>query len=263
MPIALHTVRETTGGAARRATVVLIHGVGSSHIAWDGVIAALPDGLDVIRYDLRGHGASEKPPGPYTLEDFVTDHLGLLRAEEVERCHLVGFSLGGMIAQAVAARHPEAVDRLVLLSSVAGRTDAERERVMERLAQVESHGPQGAAEMSGARWFTDAFVASHSEAVREHLERLAANEPDAYAAAYRVLATNDLAEEVSAITAPTLVMTGEWDIGSPPHMSQRLAERIPDARVRIVPGQKHSILRERPELIGEAIATFLTEEVRV
>jgi pimeloyl-ACP methyl ester carboxylesterase len=257
-----HVVRRTTGGrGGARATVTLIHGVGDSHTAWDEIVAQLPHGLDVIRYDLRGHGASAKPPGPYTLDDFVADHLAVLRGQDLARTHLVGFSLGGMIAQAVAAREPQTVERLVLLGSVAGRTEEERERVLARLAIVESGGPEATAQVSGSRWFSDEFAAAHPDVVEAQLRRLAANDPAAYRAAYRVLATNDLIEEVSAIVAPTLVMTGEFDVGSPPHMSHRLAERIPGARAEILTGQRHSILRERPEVIAAAIGAFVDEGV--
>jgi pimeloyl-ACP methyl ester carboxylesterase len=259
--VAHHVVRQTTGAGRPRAILTLIHGVGDSYTAWDEVVAHLPDGLDVIRYDLRGHGASDKPPGPYTLEDFVSDHLDVLRGQGVQGTHLAGFSLGGMIAQAIALRAPQVVQRLVVMGSVAGRTDAERERVLERLRIVESGGPEATAHVSANRWFSDEFAAAHPDVVEAQLRRLAANDPAAYRAAYRVLATNDLIEEVSAIVAPTLVMTGEFDVGSPPHMSHSLAERIPGARVEILAGQRHSILRERPEVVAAAIGAFVTEGV--
>ena len=94
--------------------------------------------------------------------------------------------------------------------------------------------------------------------MQAQLDRLVANDPAAYAAAYRVLATNDLIEEVSTIDAPTLVMTGEFDVGSPPYMAETLGTRIPRARVEILPGKKHSI---RPAVLGAAIGGFLNEAV--
>ena len=124
--------------------LVLIHGVGNRLEAWDGVVAALGGRFRTLRWDLRGHGASDKPPGPYALDDFVSDLKGLLDAHGIERCHLAGFSLGGLVAQAMALAHPAQLDRLVLLSTVAGRSAEERERVAQRLAMV-AHGIPGAA----------------------------------------------------------------------------------------------------------------------
>ncbi|HEX5193804.1 MAG TPA: alpha/beta fold hydrolase [Solirubrobacteraceae bacterium] len=258
----LHLSETTTGSAPREPArpVVLIHGVGDRSESWGGVIDRLPPGLDVVTYDLRGHGDSDKPPGPYSLDDFVTDHVSVLDSLGIERCHVVGFSLGGMIAQAIALTRPETVDRLVLVSCVAGRTEREREAVLARLAVVENEGPGGTAKVSGARWFTDGFIAAHPEAVERRLAELAANDPVGYAAAYRVLATNDLADELSAIDAPTLIITGEHDIGSPPHMAQTMHERIPDSRLTILEGMRHSVLVEAPELIASQIGEFLRSD---
>jgi 3-oxoadipate enol-lactonase len=237
--------------------VALIHGVGDRSTSWRGVVERLPPGFEVITYDLRGHGDSDKPPGPYSLRDFVDDHVAVLDACGIERCDVVGFSLGGMIAQAIAIERPKTVDRLVLLSCVAGRTAHEREAVLARLGIVESEGPGGTAKVSGARWFTDAFIAAHPDAVERRLAELAANDPAGYAAAYRVLATNDLADQLPAIEAPTLIMTGEHDIGSPPRMAQTMHERIKGSWLAILEGMRHSVLVEAPELVAAQIGAFL------
>jgi pimeloyl-ACP methyl ester carboxylesterase len=106
--------------------MVLIHGVGSSHACWDDVASLLPRDRAIIRYDLRGHGRSQAPDGPWTIDDFVADHLQLLRRLSIDVADTVGFSLGGLIAQRLAVKHPEVVNNLVVIGAVAGRTEQDR-----------------------------------------------------------------------------------------------------------------------------------------
>src|SRR4051794_39413012 len=112
--------------AGQGTPVVLIHGVGADGSSWDAITSALVPHCRVIRLDLRGHGRSGHIAGDCSLDDFVRDVIDVMDTVGVARAHIVGFSLGGMIAQAIALDHPDRVDRLVLLSAVAGRTDAER-----------------------------------------------------------------------------------------------------------------------------------------
>ncbi|MBF8187690.1 alpha/beta fold hydrolase [Nonomuraea sp. K274] len=235
---------------------MLIHGVGSDLTRWDPVVAPLAANGTVVRYDLRGHGASMKPPGPYDIADFVADHMRLMSELGIERANVVGFSLGGLIAQAVALRHPDVVEKLVILSAVAGRTEEQRAAALERLRAVEDGGPALVAD-GGARWYTDDFRARHPEVVRAHLERFVRNDPAAYTAAFRVLATTDLIDELHRITAPTLVMTGSLDVGSPPAMAEAMHDRIPGSRLMIVEGVKHAILEEAPDVVATTIRDFL------
>lgn len=250
--------RRVDGDLGAGTPVMLIHGVGDRLDSWDAVAGALGGERAVVRYDLRGHGRSERPPGPYSLEDFAADHVALMDELGVERAHVVGFSLGGLIAQQVALEHPGRVASLVLAGSVAGRTDEERERVAERLRQVESGGPVAVAD-GGARWYSQEFREAHPDVVARQMERFASNDPAAYAAAYRVLATSDLAERLPEIEAPVLAITGEHDVGSPPHMSELIASRVPRGRARILPGARHSLPVERAGELAEAIAGFLTD----
>ena len=236
--------------------LVLVHGVGSRLEAWDGVVARFGPGFRVLRYDLRGHGLSGKPPGPYVLDDFVADLSALLDHVEIDRCHLAGFSLGGLIAQGFALAHPARLDKLALLSTVAGRTDEEKARVRARLETVDS-GVSGAHfRKSLDRWFTQEFQQAHPEVIERLADQNRQNDPAAYAAAYRVLAESDLAARLHEIAAPSLVMTGEGDIGSNPRMARLMAECIPRAELKILPGLRHSILTEAPDLVAEALETF-------
>ena len=255
--LSVHHVLDRATTTADAPTVLLVHGVGSDHTAWDAVAAELTAHATVVRYDLRGHGRSAVGTLPYSLDDFVADHVELMARLGIGRAHLVGFSLGGLIAQAVAIRHPELVDRLAVIGAVAGRTDAERERALTRLEDARRTGPAGTSAASAARWFTTGFVERHPDAVARNLRRMADTDAAAYAAAYEVLATNDLADELARVGAPTLAMTGEHDVGSPPHMSEMIAERVPNGRVVILDGHKHGVLDEAPWLVARELTRFL------
>ncbi|GIS89595.1 MAG: hypothetical protein CM1200mP18_23050 [Gammaproteobacteria bacterium] len=117
--------------------MILIHGLGGTLNIWDSIASVLERRFSVLRYDLRGHGRSDVPAGDWSLEDFGGDLEAIFVDECLSQAHLVGFSLGGLIVQQFALSYPERVGQLAILSAVAGRTDAERERVQERLHNLE------------------------------------------------------------------------------------------------------------------------------
>ena len=236
--------------------VILIHGVGSSRQSWDDVVERL-QGFRALRYDLRGHGESGKPAGPYTLDDFVADLAALLDHVGIAKGHVVGFSLGGLIAQGFALAHPDRVEKLALVSTVSGRTEEERERVKARLEMVQGGIPGAHFRKSMDRWFTPAYQAANPDLIDRLEAANQRNDPKAYAAAYRVLAMSDLADRLPEITAETLVMTGEDDLGSNPRMARLMHDRIPNSQLNILSGLRHSILNEAPDTVAAALREFL------
>jgi len=239
-------------------TIVLVHGVGGSLEDWNRVAAELTNSYTVLRHDQRGHGQSEKLPGPYENDDFVEDLYQLVTFLGITRFHLAGFSLGGLVAQGFALSHPEMVDRLILLSTVAGRTEEEKARVLKRLDIVAAGIPGQHFEDSVGRWFTEEFQKANPGIIAAYAERSRKNDPAAYAAAYRVLATTDLADRLSEITRPTLVATAENDIGSNPRMANLMHEKIRNSRLHIFPHLRHSILTEAPKAVADLMADFLS-----
>ncbi|MDN7718570.1 alpha/beta fold hydrolase [Burkholderia gladioli] len=239
--------------------LVCIHGVGSYLEAWQGAINALGRGFRVLSFDLRGHGRSERVKGRYEIDDFVGDVLALADHAGFARFDLAGFSLGGLIAQRLALTHPARLRRLVLLATVAGRTAEERARVAERLAALQA-GERGAHyDASLSRWLTEDFQARHPALVDELRRRNARNDPDCYAAAYRVLAQTDFGGLIDQIAMPTLIATGECDAGSNPRMARYMHERIPDSRLAILPNLRHSLLNEAPEQVAALMRGFLID----
>jgi 3-oxoadipate enol-lactonase len=238
--------------------VVLIHGVGADGSSWDDIVPTLAPRFRVIRLDLRGHGRSGHIDGALTLGDFAQDVVDVLGAVGAARANVVGFSLGGMIAQALALDHAARVDRLVLLSAVAGRTEQERERVRERLEILRTQGIGAITGAAQDRWFTADFIARHAGLVRQRMEQLQLNHAPSYAAAYTVFSTSDLGDRLHDIRKPTLVATGEHDVGSNTRMARFMQAQIPGAALHILPGLKHSVLVEAPDTIAAMLLEFLT-----
>jgi (E)-2-((N-methylformamido)methylene)succinate hydrolase len=238
---------------------MLIHGVGADGTSWDQIAAALAPAFRVLRLDLRGHWQSGHIEGALTLDDLVRDVVDALDTCAVPAANIVGFSLGGMIAQALALQHADRVQRLVLLSAVAGRTAEERERVQARLAILRE---QGIAAITGAaqdRWFTPAFIARNPDLVQRRMLQLRENHAPSYAAAYTVFSTSDLGDRLHAIRVPTLIATGEHDVGSNTRMARFMHAQIAGSRLGILPGLRHSILVEAPELVTRLVRDFLQE----
>ena len=236
--------------------MVLVHGLGGNLHSWDEIAASLEQRFSILRYDLRGHGDSHNPHGPWTLEDFVDDLEDVLAHHCDEPIYLAGFSLGGLVSQGFTLRHPERVGKLVILSAVAGRTEAERQKVLERVANLERGDLDTNIELALERWFSPGFRKNHPERVRRRLDALKANDPEGYLNAYRVFGLGDLADKLHKISCPTLVMTGEFDPGSNVRMAKLMHEKIPGSRLEILPGLRHSILVEAPGLVARKLDEF-------
>lgn len=247
---------ESPSSSPRR--VVLLHGVGLDRHVWDEAIARLaPLGYATDALDLLGHGASEPAPPDTTLTDIATPVVSAIEAG-VTPVHLVGFSLGALVAQQIAIHRPDLVATLICVNSVCDRTPEEREAV---LARLEGAGTDFAAGVQASlrRWFQDTTVSEPARRATE--ETLLGNDRESYLACYRVFATADaqIAPRLSDITAPTLAITGSDDPGSSPEMSLRLASAVPDCQVQILEDTRHMLPVQRPDEFVAALTAFLEE----
>ncbi|MFZ4756665.1 MAG: alpha/beta fold hydrolase [Burkholderiaceae bacterium] len=239
--------------------LVLIHGVGLDRSTWQDAMPWLEPHFRVIRYDLVGQGESPATGSALGTTEFVDQLRELLDRLGVERAHLIGFSLGGVIARAWAASHPGRTNRLVILASIAPRGPEQRTTVATRLDALARGGVAATLGSALERWFTPAFAAAHPEVLDRVRRVLLGNDPVGYLAAFRYFATCD--DELDAfgpkILAPTLVVTGEHDSGSTPEMTHRIAAGIRDARTAILPGLRHMAVVESPAIALEPIVSFL------
>jgi (E)-2-((N-methylformamido)methylene)succinate hydrolase len=213
--------------------VLLLHGVGLDRSIWEPV-AALLDGADLHAPNLRGHGG-DVLGGPVTLRDLVTP--------PPAPCHVVGFSLGGLVASRLAADRPDLVRTLTLVATVARRTPAEQESVEARLRLAESD-------------LEASFAAAAERWGRPEIEAvLARNHRESYLACYRLFVTGDVECEplYPTLAMPVLAITGADDPGSTPAMSRALAAACPRGEVEIVPGARHLLPLDAPQALADAI----------
>jgi len=253
---------EEQGGGA---PLLLIMGLGGDLRLWSNQIAALAPHYRVIAFDNRGSGKSNVPPGPYSIAEMADDALAVLDHVGVERAHVLGWSMGGMIAQELAAAHPERVHRLVLLSTVArsypwlatwfGWAAQARERGMDTTGMALWLMP----------WFYTTAFLSQGEKVQAALDAAAAD-PDvitaegyaAQAAACRAYVKTASLDRLAAITAMTLVRVGADDVLTPAEYAWEIGERIANARVAVLAGGGHGIPLERPDAVDNAVLDFLS-----
>jgi 3-oxoadipate enol-lactonase len=238
--------------------VVLSHALGCDLTMWDGVAAALQDRHAVIRYDQRGHGKTPATAGAYTMDDLADDAAELIHAQDAGPVHFVGLSMGGMTAQALAARHPELVRSIVIANSAASYDEAARAMWQARIDSVLAHGVPPIADGAMQRWFTPEFRADEAGGGAQRVARLRAvleaTPARPYAAACAAVAGIALDAGNARIACPTLVIAGSRDEATPPAMSQAIAERIPGARLASLDAAHLSAV-EQPE----AFAALLTE----
>lgn len=240
--------------------IMLLHGVGLDLNMWTLQVEALAEQFKVIRYDMLGHGQSSDPSGDRCLADFVRQLEALMAFLDLPAATLVGFSMGGLIAQSFAVARPDRLMRLVLMNTVYNRTPAQRQAVLQRVEQVEAEGVASTVEAAIARWFSSSFQRDHAKVVDTIRQRLHRNDRDAYLKAYRTFAT---AEEqppqaLGKVHCPTLVVTGELDVGSTPEMAYGLGQCIPGAEVVIMAGQRHMAPVEAATQMNQILLDFLT-----
>jgi len=234
-----------------------VHGVGGDSGNWDGVVAALPPRFCAIRLDLSGHGRSGLLTAPSSVQDLARDVLDVMDALGVRAAAIAGFSLGGLIAQAIALESPARVTRLALVATVAGRTPEEQARSAARIEVVRERGLAAIAAGNREFWFSDGFRHDHPEVVEARVRQFMACDPVSYLHAFAVFAKGDFAARLPEIRAPTLVLAGEFDPAATARMARLMHERIAGSRLEILAGMRHALLIECPERVAALLGEFL------
>jgi 3-oxoadipate enol-lactonase len=246
------------GGREGAPAIAFTGSLGTDLTMWQTQSDRLGERFRTLRYDVRGHGASSVPDGPYSIDELGSDLVALLDRLGIERVALCGLSIGGMISMWVAAHHPERVERLVLCctSALLGPPEGWHQRA----ATVRAEGVEAVADAVLERWFTPGFAASHPDVIEDMRARLVATPPEGYAGCCEAIAAMDLTGDLGSITAPTLVLAGAEDPATPPVHGRRIAELIPGARFEIVSPGAHLATVERPDLTTAMILRFLSDE---
>jgi len=235
--------------------LVLTHGLGDSLQFWDAVAPALATHHRLLRWDVRGFGASDKPAGPYSASLFAADLLALLDVLGLGRVHLAGISMGGVIAQRFALDHPQRLRSLILCSTsseIAAAASAGWQRLADR---VEQRG-FGSGARNASRSFAPSFAARRPEVVAAAGEQTARNDPRAYAAAARAMSDYGWTAALAGVRLPVLILQGLADQLTPPGGSVKLRRALPAARLLMLPDTGHNLPLEQPDLFSTAVLGF-------
>lgn len=237
--------------------LVFINSLGSDLRIWDGVIPYFAERFPIVRYDKRGHGLSDCPPGPYTLRAHTTDLAGLLTTIEVASAILIGVSVGGMIALDFAQQYPDRVHALVLCDT--GARIGTAESWTERSIVVRQEGLTAIAPAVLQRWFSGAFGRTQPAAVRGYGNMLTRTPAEGYAATCEALRDADLRAVVKEIPSPALVLCGADDVATPPALGRELAATLPNGRFALIDQAGHLPSIEQPKAVATEIKRFLKE----
>jgi 3-oxoadipate enol-lactonase len=235
--------------------IVLVHSLGADRSMWDSLSASLRGSHYVVRLDLRGHGVSPSPSGPYSIEELADDVLAVADAAGLSRFHVCGISLGGLVGLFLAARHSAR-----LMSLVAANTAAKigtETHWSERIRAVRASGMDGIADAVIARWFAPGFR-EREPATFAHLRRVfATTQADGYVACCQAIAAADLTAELPHIAVPALIVGGELDPSTPVANARALHDGIPGSRLVVFPDAAHLSNLDVPAAFDRAVGDFL------
>jgi 3-oxoadipate enol-lactonase len=244
-------VAHVIDGSETKPVLVLSNSLGTTWALWDAQLGELTRHFRVLRYDHPGHGRSEAPSGPTTVEALAAGVVELLDRLGLERVSFCGLSLGGMVGMALALEAPERVDRLALCCTAAYLGPPEGWH--ERARLVRAAGTAAIAERVLERWFTQRYRDESPATVRRFRETLEATPPEGYATCCEAIASWDARTSIGAIRAPTLVIAGAQDVATPPEDGAFLAESIPAAELIVLSDAAHLANVEQPEPFNQAL----------
>lgn len=239
--------------------LVLIHGVGMNRVVWTPQIEYLKRDFRVIAYDMLGHGDSPLPPEDTGLQDLGNQLAALLDELEIERTHLVGHSMGALVALDFALSQPDRVRSVVLLNAVYKRSVEQRGAVLERARRLLAGEAEEDLEETLDRWFGPEQRAIRPDCVQRVRYWLEKVDRAGYARVYDCFARADdrFVGRLSSLTIPALFATGEHDPNSTPGMARHMAAECPRSELHVVPGQRHMMAFMEPGTINSLIANFL------
>ena len=234
-------------GAADGPVVMMAHAMGTSHRIWDRQVPALAARYRLLRYDWRGHGDTDAPPGPYTLAGFVDDAAGLMDALDLDRAHWVGISTGGMIGQGLGIHRPERIASLTLCNTTSWSTPWYRGWVEERQAVVRRSGMEEVWEMTKRLWFTDACVDAEGPHYRATREVFVKTPVAGYLGGTSAVADLAYRESLHRVRAPTRIIAAGDDPVTPLVRAEEIREGIAGSELCVVEGRRHFSNVEAPE----------------
>jgi len=240
--------------------VMLSHSLASSMVMWNPQLNSLESHFQVLRYDMRGHGASDAPDGAYTLELLAEDAVALLDALGIDSVHFVGLSIGGMIGQGLGLQHPERLKSLTLCDTSAIMPDEAQPILRERIGVARENGMADQVDGTLERWFTSQYLQENPPEVQLIRQQIAATPLAGYLGCSEALGGLNYLEQLSAIKLATLIMVGEEDPGTPVAASEAIHERIAGSQLVILPSARHLSNIEQAAAFNQSLMAFLLKQ---
>ncbi|MFT4715123.1 MAG: 3-oxoadipate enol-lactonase [Paracoccaceae bacterium] len=235
--------------------LVFANSLGTDFRLWDQVIPLLPEGVRIIRYDKRGHGLSSGPDAPYFMGDLVADLAGLMDALKVKDAVLVGLSIGGMIAQGLAAERPDLLKAMVLSNT--GAKIGTEEIWADRIKTARKGGIEALAEAQLERWFSSDFRANRKAEFAGWRAMLTRTWTEGFIGCSAAISETDLYDSTARLRLPVLGIAGTEDGSTPPDMVRETVELIPGSEFHLIRGAGHLPCVEKPEEYAEILTGFL------
>lgn len=238
--------------------IVLIHGLGSSTRDWEPQVSYFAPRYQVVTVDLRGHGRSARPPGPYSIALFAADVAAVIKTLGIAPAHIVGISLGGMVAFQLAVSDPACVRSLVIVNSgpeFAVMGDAGRQEVEQRIQVVRAMGMRAMGEALAPRLFPKE---DQAELRQVFVERWAENDPQAYCDALGAFIGWSVSDHLDAIQCPVLAISADQDY-TPVAMKEAYVARLANAKLVVIEDSRHAVSLEQAQAFNEAVETFLAQ----
>jgi len=238
--------------------LVFIHGLGSSTQDWEFQVPEFSKSYRVITFDLRGHGRSDKPAGPYHIPMLAVDLAGLFRALSIPSAHLVGLSLGGAVAFQFAIDYPASVKTLTIVNSspsLGGTQEEAQQEITRRVGIVQQLGMRAMGEALSPTLFPKP---EHAALRETFVKRWAENDPSAYIEATRSLLNWDVTDQLGKIKCPTLILAADQDY-TPVATKETYVKLIPNARLVVILEAHHATPIEQPEKFNAALRNFLDQ----
>ena len=217
------------------APIVLVHGVGLNHTIWEPQIDAFDN--SVLAYDILGHGKTPLNNDNISFDNFSNQLINLIDELKMKKIHLIGFSIGSLIARNFASKFNDRLESLTLLCSIFNRTEKQQQIVKDRFELVKKS--KSLSKQALKRWFTDDYLEKNPNTYNKISSILEQNNMENFLKVYELFINHKDNEKFENIKTKTLVMTGEEDIGSTPEMSENLNKVINNSKVKIISKGKH------------------------
>ena len=241
----------------QKIPIVFIHGVGLTHEIWDPQLDFFKD-RSTLSYDILGHGKSTLEKEKISFDDFSDQLINLIDELNINKIHLIGFSIGSLIARNFATKHNERLETLTLLCSIYKRTEEQQKIVNQRFGQAKQE--LKLSKQALKRWFTDKYLENNPEIYEKISSILSANNMNNFLKVYELFVNHKNDEDFNKIKASTLVMTGEYDIGSTVKMSQELNALISKSQLKIIKDGKHLCGIECADDVNLTIKNFIESD---